>query len=81
MKYKITILVDQHNHDVSYEHFMQYTDQKKLSEDEKHIEKEQTEFGVGTNKLKQFIKKKIGKKLDSQDIHNIRRDKKTGRLW
>ena len=75
MKYKITKLVDQHNHDVSYEHFMQYNDQKKLSEDEKHIVKEQIEFGVGTNKLKQFIKKKIGKKLDSQDIHNIRRDK------
>ena len=34
--------------------------------------KQEISLGVTTHKLKQFVQEKMGKKIDSQDIHNIK---------
>ena len=72
MTYEVTKIVDNHNHAVSSEHCIQYSDNKWLEDEEVALVKQEISLGVTTHKLKKFVQENMDKKIDSQDIHNIK---------
>ena len=72
MKYRITTIHEVHNHPVFSDHYVLCHDQKKLTKNEIDIVNEQIDLGISIIQLKELIRNKIGKIVDSQDIHNTR---------